>query len=87
MKSCNGEGKASVVVQAGTDGLGSSSAEKDLGIQAESKLGMKQQCALAAKKTNSILGCINRRLIVNKKLITSSQEAGGSDFSALLVNH
>ncbi|KAK4823844.1 hypothetical protein QYF61_007163, partial [Mycteria americana] len=42
------------------DGQRSSSAEKDLGIQAESKVGMSQQCALAAKAAKGILGYINR---------------------------
>lgn len=44
----------------GTDGLGSSPAEKDLGSQAESKPGMSQQCALAAKAAKGILGYFNR---------------------------
>lgn len=55
--SCTGEGPAQAPAQAGADLLGSSSAEKGLGVLVDSELSMGQQCP-GAKRATGVLGCI-----------------------------
>jgi len=45
-----------------TTQLESSLTEKDLGVLVNTRLNMGQQCAIAAKKVNGILGCLRRNV-------------------------
>ncbi|GAB0179744.1 mitochondrial enolase superfamily member 1 [Grus japonensis] len=65
----------------GTNQLISSSAEKDLRVLADNKLIMNHQCNLTVKKTNNVLGCIN------KNIASRSREVILPLYSALVRPH
>jgi len=65
----------------GADLLECSSVERDLGVLVDDTLTMSQQCALVAKKSNGILGCIK------KNVANRLREVLLPLYSALLSSH
>ena len=53
----------------GADLLESSSAERDLDVLVDDRLTMSQQCALVARKTSGILGCIKKSVARRSRVV------------------
>uniref|UniRef100_A0A8B9C2S8 Reverse transcriptase domain-containing protein n=1 Tax=Anser brachyrhynchus TaxID=132585 RepID=A0A8B9C2S8_9AVES len=76
-----GWGNPGCTYRLGNETLEGSPAERDLGVVVDSKLNMSQQCALAARRANRILGCIKHGIA------SWSREVIVPPYSALVRPH